>query len=150
MHARGELMVAGLRVSDVPSLLDEALTRWGRPAAVVADRWREAELREACETIGFPPASLVTRGMGFRDGGEDTRRFRGACLGGRVTPAASLLLRSAVGEARVVTDPAGNAKLSKARQRARDDAAAAAILAVAEGERRRGSPRRGVGFAVAG
>ena len=44
-------------------------------------------------------------------------------------------------EARTVSDPAGNAKLAKASQggrrlRARDDAACAAILAVAEGVRR--------------
>ena len=54
----------------------------------------------------------------------------------------SLLLRSALAEARTVSDPAGNEKLSKKigqggrRMRARDDAAAAAILAVAEGVRR--------------
>ena len=51
----------------------------------------------------------------------------------------SLLLRSAMSEARTVSDPAGNSKLSKKneagrRQNARDDAAAA-ILAVSEGER---------------
>ena len=51
------------------------------------------------------------------------------------------LLTHAMGEARTVSDPAGNAKLSKGaqggrRHRARDDAAAAAILAVASGLRR--------------
>ena len=57
-----------------------------------------------------------------------------------MTPAVSLLLRSAMSEAVVVTDPAGNAKLAKnsesgRRKRARDDAAAAAILAVSAGIR---------------
>lgn len=61
-------------------------------------------------------------------------------LGDVVRPAESLLLTAAMAEARVVTDPAGNAKLSKGseggrRVRARDDAAAAAILAVAAGHR---------------
>ena len=54
--------------------------------------------------------------------------------------------RSAVAEARCVMDPAGNAKLAKQveggrRLRARDDAAAAAILAVAAGSRRASRPR---------
>ena len=62
---------------------------------------------------------------------EDVRIFRRACAEGKVTPTPSLLLRSAMSEARTVSDPAGNAKLSKGSQggrrgRARDDAAAAA------------------------
>ena len=84
--------------------------------------------------------------MGFKDGSEDVRQFRRACLEGRVVPGASLLLRSAMTEARVVIDPAGNSKLAKnseggRRVRARDDAAAAAILAVAAGSRRASRPR---------
>ena len=91
----------------------------------------------------FPRVPLVVRGQGFHDGGADVREFRGACLSDRVHPRQSLLLRYAMGEARVVMDPAGNAKLSKnasggRRMRARDDAAAAAILAVAEWARRNG------------
>ena len=78
--------------------------------------------------------------MGWRDGGEDVRTFQRACADGRVTPAPSLLLRSAMAEARTVGDAAGNQKLSKGtqggrRHRARDDAAAAAILAVSAGVR---------------
>ena len=83
---------------------------------------------------------LITRGMGYQDGGADVREFRTACLDGRVAPRESLLLRSAMAGARVTTDPAGNSKLAKGgegrRIRSRDDAAAAAILAVAEGRRR--------------
>ena len=65
-------------------------------------------------------------------------------------PVRSLLLRYAVGEARVVMDAAGNCKLSQRhgeggrRLRARDDATAAAILAVALGSRRAERPRRGL------
>ena len=84
---------------------------------------------------------LVVRGQGFRDGGEDVRDFRAAMLAGKVRPKKSLLLRAAMGEARVIGDPAGNWKLSKntqggRRAHARDDAAAASIIAVAEGHRR--------------
>ena len=147
MLRRGELMLAGGRVADVPALLSEVLERWGRPAAVVADRWRVAELADALDSIRFPSTSLVRRGQGYRDGGEDIRDFRRAVLGGRVTPRKSLLMRSAMGAARVSMDAAGNAKLAKfgagKRARSRDDAASAAILSIAVGEREaRAAPRR--------
>ena len=140
MAERGELLQAGQLVSDPVAMLAEALHRWGPPLAILADRWREAELRQALEAAAVPLATVVVRGQGFRDGGEDVRDFRRAVLGGHVRPVVSLLLTAALGEARVVLDPAGNAKLAKAteggrRRRARDDAAAAAILAVASGFR---------------
>ena len=94
----------------------------------------------------MPLASIEFRGMGFKDGAEDVRGFRKACADRRVVPAPSLLLRSAMAEARTVSDPAGNAKLSKGSQggrrvRARDDAAAATILAVAAGVRAPAKPK---------
>ena len=90
-------------------------------------------------------------------GGEDVRQFRAAVLGGHVRPADSLLLTAAMSEARVAVDPAGNGKLAKGsqggrRQRARDDAEAAAILGVAAGFRQwhTGSPRRRLRSALVG
>ena len=82
------------------------------------------------------------------DGGADVREFRRAFAEGKVRPVPSLLLAAAASEARTVADPAGNAKLAKAteggrRRRAKDDAIAAAILAVALGVRLgSGAPRR--------
>ena len=144
---RGELLTLGQRSVDIPILLQAALDRFGRPSRVVADRWREAELRDALDKAGVPPASFEVRGMGFKDGAEDVRSFRRACADRKVTPVPSLLLPSAMAEARTVSDPAGNAKLSKGSQggrrlRARDDAAAAAILAVAAGVRQPAMPSR--------
>ncbi len=144
---RGELLTLGQHTTDVTALLQAALDRFGRPSRIVADRWREGDLREALDAAGVPMAALEFRGMGFKDGAEDVRGFRKACADRRVVPAPSLLLRSAMAEARTVSDPAGNAKLSKGsqggrRSRARDDAAAAAILAVAAGVRNPGQPRR--------
>jgi len=141
MHERGELIIAGRRVSDIGVLLRECRVRWGVPGIIACDRWREAELREHLDGIDFPLTGLVVRGQGYRDGGEDVRQFRAAVLAGKVAPTKSLLLRAALLEARTVGDPAGNWKLSKntqggRRANARDDAAAAAILAVAEGMRR--------------
>ena len=144
---RGELLTLGGRTVDVEMLLQAALERFGRPSRVVADRWREAELRDALEAAGVPMAAFDPRGMGFRDGAEDVRGFRRACADGRVVPTSTLLLRSAMAEARTVSDPAGNSKLSKGsqggrRMRARDDSAAAAILAVAAGCRTPAKPVR--------
>ncbi len=143
---RGELLTLGRHTTDVSGLLGAALGRFGRPSRIVADRWREGDLREALDAAGVPLAVLEFRGQGFRDGAEDVRGFRKACADRRVIPAPSLLLRSAMAEARTVSDPAGNHKLSKGSQggrrvRARDDAAAAAILAVAAGVRTPGGPR---------
>ena len=144
---RDELLTVGQRSVDISALLQVALDRFGRPARVVADRWREAELRDSLDKAGIPPAAFEARGQGFRDGAEDVRAFRRACADARVRPLPSLLLRSALAEARTVSDPAGNAKLSKGSQggrrlRARDDAAAAAILAVAAGMRQPARPPR--------
>ena len=146
---RGELTQAGDNAVDVGQLLGAALDRFGAPAAIASDRWREAELRDALKRAGVPVARLELRGQGFRDGGEDVRDFRRAVAEGHVVPVRSLLMVSAMGEARVVMDPAGNAKLSKGseggrRHRARDDAAAAAILAVALGRRRHRKPTGGI------
>ena len=144
---RGELVTLGKRSTDIPALLAVALARFGRPARVVADRWREAELKDALEKARIPTAAFEVRGQGFKDGGEDVRAFRRACADGKVRPVKSLLLRSAMAEARTLSDPAGNAKLAKSTQggrrlRARDDAAAAAILAVAAGVRQPERPKR--------
>ena len=152
---RGELIQAGGAAVSVPELLSAALTRFGRPGLIVADRWREGELRDALDAAGVPRAVLEFRGMGFKDGAEDVRAFRRACAEGRVTPAPSLLLRSAMAEARTMSDPAGNAKLSKGTQggrraRARDDAAAAAVLAVSAGYRNPPRARRRLRYALAG
>ena len=144
---RGELLTLGKHAADISMLLAAALDRFGRPSVVVADRWREAELRDALTPAGVPFCPLEFRGMGFKDGAEDVRAFQRAVADGRVIPVASLLLRSSMSEARTVSDPAGNSKLSKnteggRRKRAKDDAAAAAILAVAAGVRQPAVPKR--------
>ena len=147
MAAAGELVTCGRSVCDVAELVRTAALRFGAPARVVSDRWRDGELRDALDGAGLPRCELILRGQGFRDGGDDMEAFRRQVTDGKVSPLRSLLLRSALAEARVATDPAGRAKLAKSseggrRQRARDDAAAAVILAIAEYERQRRAPRR--------
>ena len=152
---RGELIQTGGAAVNVSELIAAALDRFGAPTALASDRWREAEFRDALKAARVPLAALSLRGQGFKDGGEDVREFRRACLEGTVTPDPSLILASAVGVARVLMDPSGNAKLAKGseggrRLRARDDACAAAILAVALGRRRAARPSAGIYLGAAG
>ena len=132
---RGELIQCGGAAVSINELIQEARERFGQPVGIASDRWRESELRDALKASGIPVTKLELRGMGYKDGAEDVRAFRRWCLEGKVTPVKSLLLTSAISEARTVADTAGNAKLAKGaeggrRLRARDDAAAAAILVV--------------------
>ena len=140
MHNRGELHIAGDRLPDYAWILRKAIADWGVPVAIAADRFKENDLLQVLEGMGFPQTHVVWRGMGFRDGGEDVRQFRAACLENRVKPLPNLLLRAAMSESVVDVDAAGNSKLVKQQSggrgfKPRDDAAAAAILAVAEGIR---------------
>ena len=142
MLERQELVVTPGRVVVVADLLRTALERYGPPAVVVADRWRESELRDALDAAGVPASAFSARGMGFHHGGQDVRDFRRAAIDGRIRVQPSLLLRSALSEAVTISDPAGNAKLAKSseggrRQASKDDPAASAVLAVAAGERGR-------------
>ena len=113
-----------------------------RRDAIAADRWREGELRDAMDALGLG-VELVCRGQGFKDGADDVRRFRRNIIDKTVNQLPSILLRAAMSEAVTIGDPAGNEKLAKQgesgrRQKSRDDAAAAVILAVAELDRWRG------------
>lgn len=137
---RRELLVMGERAVPVVGLVREALDRFGRPSAIACDRWRQPELIDALNGAGVR-CPVDWRGQGFKDGGDDVRRFRRAFAEGRVTPWPSLYLTSCIGHARTVSDPAGNEKLGKGTQggrrlNARDDAAAAAILAVSLASRK--------------
>ena len=141
--AEGRLIVLGNRTVPVDLLLREALRRWGMPSVLAGDRCRKRELGDAMDGVGMQNVPFVKRGQGYIGGGEDIRDFRMACLEDRVTPVPSVLMRHCLRVARLATpDAAGNDKLARGsengrKRRARDDAAAAAVLAVAEGSRRR-------------
>jgi len=136
MHQRGELVVVGDRtVPPGPWLKSVAEHVAGQPiASIVCDRYRQAEMIEALTAAGIR-APTTWRGQGWKDGAEDVERFRKSCFDGLVKALPSLLLRSAFADAITISDPAANAKLAKGRSTGRIDAAAAAILAVAEGAR---------------
>ena len=134
----GELLISNKRIPNIQQLFEEAEARFGgRPDALVVDRWRLAELRDALDDTSWQAVRLIVRGQGFRDGAEDVRAWSKAVVERRVNPVQpARLLTHALAEAVVITDAAGNSKLAQnteggRRKRARDDCAAAAILAVA-------------------
>lgn len=151
MADEGGLWTLPGRSVSIQAFVERVAAEFGRPAVVVADRWREKELADALTAGGIPGGMLEARGMGFRDGAEDVRDFRRAVADRALRVRPSLLVRAALREARTVSDPAGNAKLAKGgegkrRASARDDVAAAIVLAVAAGVRRErvssGRPKR--------
>jgi phage terminase large subunit-like protein len=141
MNDRGELSTLGDQTVPVAPWLIEVMRHVdGQPiACITADRYKQSELGEAIDKAGIR-APIVWRGQGFRDGGEDCERFRRAAYDGKVKTLPSLLLRSAFADAVCLRDPANNLKLAKARSTGRIDAAAATVLAVAEGARIMGRP----------
>jgi phage terminase large subunit-like protein len=143
MQDRGELSTLGDKTVPVAPWLVEVMKRVEdcQVLALVADRYKQAELSEAMARAGVR-APIVWRGQGFRDGGEDVERFRRAAFDGKVRARPSLLLRSAFADAVCLKDPANNLKLAKARSTGRIDAAAASVLAVAEGARIAARPRQ--------
>ena len=142
MQARGELTVLGDKTVPVSPWLIEVMkhVQGESIAAITMDRYKQSELGEAIDAAGIR-APMAWRGQGFRDGGEDCERFRRAVFDGRVKARPSLLMRSAFADAVCLRDPANNLKLAKARSNGRIDAAAATVLAVAEGARIAGRPK---------
>ncbi len=136
MASRGELFTLGENTVPPGPWLAEIVRRLDIvPVSIVGDRFRHAEFTEAMQKAGLGRVPFVWRGFGWKDGSEDIERFRRALFDGELKVAPSLLLRSAMADSVVMIDPAGNSKLAKARSLGRIDAAAAAILAVAEGRR---------------
>ena len=135
MKEQGNLIQTGGFATDVDELLLYAVETFGKPVGISCDSWRRAELTDHLMSCGLNNIQIETRSSGFGEGSEDIRAFRRHCLSDKVTPVKSLLLRSAMSEAVTIIGEMGE-KLSKSshsgrRARARDDAAAAAILAVA-------------------
>ena len=145
MGQRHELFTLGDQTVPVALWLGEVMRHVEGQSigGLIADRYKQSELGEAIDRAGIR-CPLVWRGFGFRDGNEDIERFKRACFDGKVKAAPSLLLRSAFADAVTLRDPANNLKLAKARSTGRIDAAAATVLAVAEGARITGRASRKV------
>lgn len=141
MQDRGELITLGDKTVPVAQWLSGVMrhVQGEQIGAICADRYKQAELSEAMARAGVS-ATVIWRGQGFRDGGEDAERFRRAAFDGQIKAIPSLLLRSAFADTVCLRDPANNIKIAKARSSGRIDAAAATVLAVAEGARQMARP----------
>ena len=141
MESEGDLMTTPGRTVDYQFFLKSIINHFGsKPKLIVCDRYRINELKTALMKLTLGNIPIVFRGMGWKDGAEDVRSFRRAALEGKLAIPPSTLIRSSFAEARTLSDPAGNEKLSKCseggrRRNARDDVVAEAILAVGFGYR---------------
>lgn len=135
MWRRGELFTIGGQTVAVRDWIAATLAQVDTPInCIVADRFKQAEVGEALTAEGVT-SPVVWRGMGWRDGGEDTRRFQRAVGERALAVSESLLMRSALADCVVAMDEAGNGKITRARSSGRIDPVAATVLAVAEASR---------------
>ena len=144
MNRLGELSVMGDATVPTGQWLAQIVRHLdgAQVACIVGDRFRHAEFTEAMQAGGLGRVPFIWRGFGWKDGSEDLERFRRALFDGEVKVAPSMLLRFAFSDAITLVDPAGNHKLAKARSLGRIDAAAATVLAVAQGARMKAAPTR--------
>lgn len=138
------IQVSGPTV-DVDQVITEAMARWGRPACVVTDYFRISESRHVLESHGYieDDETLIYRRFGWGDGSEDLRGFRRMVASKSLRFRRSLLLRASFSVARTISDASGNEKMAKLTERGGrgvDDCAAAAVIAVAEVNRRYTTP----------
>ena len=144
MNERGELSVMGENTVPPGRWLAEIVRQLDgiTPACIVGDRFRHAEFVEAMQGAGLARVPFIWRGFGWKDSAEDIERFRRALFDGDIKVAPSMLLRFAFADAITLVDPAGNHKLAKARSLGRIDAAAASVVAVAQGARMKAAPQK--------
>lgn len=97
--------------------------------AIAADRWLFEDLRSQWEREGVD-LPLVAHGAGYNDVSPSLRAFEARVLDRSLLHGGNPLLRWAVSNAVIATDPAGNRKLDKAKTRGRIDPVMSAIFAV--------------------
>jgi phage terminase large subunit-like protein len=96
---------------------------------IASDRWGLADWQAVLDREGIR-LPMVARGTGYKDASPDIGAFERAVLDGNIAHGGNALLRWAVSNAVIDTDPAGNRKLAKDRARGRIDPLAAAVQAV--------------------
>ena len=147
----GALRVAeGLRVQPPCQLWRAVIAAWGRPARVVCDRFRLAELIDA---VG-PGVEIVPRVSRWSESSEDIRALRKMVADGplAVEKDSRALLTASLAVAMVATDDSGNVRLRKrgSNNASRDDVAAALVLAAGSFVRSPPVARRRMRSAIVG
>ena len=139
----GRLRVAaGLRVQPPGALYDAVLAEWGSPELIVCDRFRLGELQDCVHKT--PVIPRVSR---WSEAAFDIRALRQLAVDGPLSAEVESrpLLAASLAVAMVRNDDAGNVRLSKkgSNNTARDDVAAALVLAAGVYQRSRSQPKRG-------
>ena len=136
-----QLRVAtGLRVQPPATMVAAIRERWGNPAQVICDRFRLAELQDAAPGWNIKPR--VTR---WSEASEDIRTLRRIAADGPlfISGCSRALIAASLSVAMVKNDDQGSVRLSKrgSHNQARDDVAAALLLAAGEWERHIWQPK---------
>ena len=138
----GRLRVAdGLRVQPPGALVSAAMDEWGPPELIVCDRFRLGELRDVVNgTVVLPRVSR------WSEAGDDIRALRRLVKDGPFTVEKTSrdLIAASLSVAMVKNDDQGNTRLAKkgSNNTARDDVAAALVLAAGVFQRARSQPKR--------
>ena len=134
------IQAKGLRVPPAKMLMKLVAETWGRPAGLICDRFRLDDLRDAglpCRVTG-----RVTR---WSESSFDIRALRSRTKDGpfAVAQCSRSLLAASLAVALVKNDDGGSVRLVKKgfNNQARDDVAAAFVLAAGEYERASSAPR---------
>jgi phage terminase large subunit-like protein len=98
--------------------------------SVAYDRWRIQDLRALSIDAGIALPNLVEFGQGFRDMAPAIEAFEAQLIGGNLAHPAHPVLTWCAANAVIVSDDAGNRKLSKRKATGRIDCILAAIMAV--------------------
>ena len=144
----GSLTLAqGLRVPSPTQLFERVCDTWGVPVRVVCDRHRLGELQDAIAG-SCPVEGRVTR---WFDAAADIRALRKGFRDGpfSIDEGSRALLTASLSAAYVKNDDQGNTRLAKdgKNNRARDDVAAALLLASGAWERAASTPVRELSYA---
>ena len=135
-------MAGGLRVVPAAYLIDAVRERWGTPEVMIADRFRMPDLKDT-----DPGCRIVPRISRWSESGFDIRALRKAAKDGPLSVGKSsrALLAASLSAAMVKPDDAGNVRMVKrgSNNTARDDVAAALVLAAGAFERASGRRRGG-------
>ena len=146
--ANGSLTLAqGLRVPSPAQLFERVCDTWGVPVKIVCDRFRLSELQDAvqraCKVEG-----RVTR---WSEAAADIRALRKGVRDGpfSIDEGSRALLIASLSVAFIKSDDQGNTRLAKdgKHNKARDDVAAALLLAAGAFERASAAPVRKLSYA---
>ena len=138
----GALRIAeGLRVQPPAHLHRAAVAAWGPPEVILCDRFRLAELQDV---VGSTP--LSPRVARWSEAASDIRALRKLAADGPLAceEGSRALLTASLSAAMVVNDDQGNTRLKKrsTNNTARDDVAAALVLAAGAYQRSLARPRQ--------